>query len=149
MRRLLLAILVLGLAGTGIELLLLEHYGDTWQLVPLALIGAALAAIAWHLLTRGRTSLLAIRVIMAACIASGAIGMGMHWQANADFEQEMDPSLGGVRLLAESFSGATPALAPGMMIQLGLMGLLYGHRHPRLDVESAQADYSRRHQWED
>ena len=33
---------------------------------------------------------------------------------------EADPSLGGVRLLMESFSGATPALAPGTMIQLGL-----------------------------
>lgn len=145
----LLAILVLGLAGTGIELLLLQHYADAWQLVPLALIAAALSAIAWHVLTSGAASVYVIRAIMTAFLASGAIGMGMHWQANADFEQEADPSLQGARLLMESFSGATPALAPGTLIQLGLIGLLYGHRHPRLAADAARTDYSRRDEWDE
>src|SRR5687768_4376458 len=145
----LLAILVLGLAGTGAELVLLQHYGDGWQLVPLALIAAALAAVAWHVVTTGPASVRALRGIMAAFVASGFIGLTMHWQANADFEREADPSLGGVRLLMESFSGATPALAPGTMIQLGLIGLLYGYRHPRLGAASTQADYSRRERWDD
>lgn len=145
----LLAILVLGLAGTGTELVLLQHYGDGWQLVPLVLIAAALAAVVWHVLTRGPASVLVLRALMSVFLASGFVGLGFHWQANAEFEREADPSLGGVRLLMEAFSGATPALAPGTMIQLGLIGLLYGYKHPRLGAESAQIDHSRREQWDD
>ena len=147
----LLAILVLGLAGTGTELILLQHYGDGWQLVPLALIGAALAVIGWHVLTRGPSSVRAMRAVMTAFLFSGIIGLALHWQANAAFERESDPSLGGVRLVLEAFSGATPALAPGTMIQLGLIGLLYGYRHPRLGAGagSARIDHSGRERWDD
>ncbi len=34
MRRLLLAVLVLGLLGTGAELVLLQHTGSLWELIP-------------------------------------------------------------------------------------------------------------------
>jgi hypothetical protein len=44
----------------------------------------------------------------------------------------MNPALAGFELVRESLSGATPALAPGTMIQLGLIGLAYTYRHPRL-----------------
>src|SRR3989304_2409283 len=47
-RRLLLALLSLGLAGTSVELLLLGHYEDVSQFVPLVLIGAAAVVLAWH-----------------------------------------------------------------------------------------------------
>ena len=43
------------------------------------------------------------------------------------------PFSGGVQLVWEALRGATPALAPGTMILLGLMGLLYCYRHPALE----------------
>jgi hypothetical protein len=129
---------VISLIGTGAELIFLQHYEDAWQLLPLGLLALALAVVVWHALSRGTASVLALRVLMAAFIASGAIGTGLHYQANAEFEREMDPSLSGFELFGESLSGALPVLAPGTMIQLGMLGLLYTYRHPRLTAAANQ-----------
>src|SRR5690606_25416745 len=64
-RGVLLAALVLGLVGTGIELLLLEHFEDTPQLIPLGLIAAALIVLAWHGVQRGPAPVHALRALMA------------------------------------------------------------------------------------
>ena len=45
LRRLLLVLLFLGLVVTGSDLMLLEHYEDRLQLVPLVLIAAGLVAV--------------------------------------------------------------------------------------------------------
>jgi hypothetical protein len=44
----------------------------------------------------------------------------------------MNPSAAGTDLIWESLTGAMPALAPGTMFQLGLVGLLYTYGHPGL-----------------
>jgi hypothetical protein len=124
---------VLGLVGTGAELVLLQHYEDPWQLAPLALIALALVVLVWHALSSGSASVRALQGLMILFVFSGAIGMGLHYNANSEFELEMDQSLAGYRLFRESLSGATPALAPGTMAQLGLLGLVYAYRHPRLN----------------
>ena len=36
------------------------------------------------------------------------------------------------KLVWKALRGATPALAPGALAQLGLLGLLYTYRHPAL-----------------
>ena len=46
--------MVVGFLGTGIELLLLGHTEDTWQLVPLILIGVGLVVLVWHAIAAGR-----------------------------------------------------------------------------------------------
>ena len=58
--------------------------------------------------------------------------MAVHYRGNAEFELEMDASLGGWQLFLESVHGATPALAPAAMMHLGLLGLLYTWRHASL-----------------
>ena len=141
----LLAILVLGLLGTAVELILLQHYGDWMQAVPLALIVLALICALWHIFVPSASNVRALQALMALFVVAGPIGMGLHYDANAEFEQEMDPSLSGARLFAESLSGATPLLAPGSMVQLGLIGLVYTYRHPRLG--SAASD-ERRQEWD-
>jgi hypothetical protein len=40
--------------------------------------------------------------------------------------------LAGWELFKEAMTGATPALAPGAMVQLGLIGLAWSYRHPAL-----------------
>jgi hypothetical protein len=142
----LLVILVLGMVGTAAELMLLQHYEDPWQLVPLALITAALVVLAWHGLTRGPASVRAIQALMALFVVSGLVGVGLHHSANSEFELEMDSSLAGVRLFAEALSGATPALAPGTMVQLGLIGLVYAYRHPRLGAGTQKRE--ERQEWD-
>ena len=125
-------VLVLGLFGTGTELLLLEHYEDTWQIVPLVLIGLALVTLAAHAVLRCSGTIVAIQIVMALSVASGVIGVALHYRGNAEFEREMYPSIRGFELFWKSMMGATPALAPGTMTLLGLLGLIYSYRHPSL-----------------
>jgi hypothetical protein len=58
--------------------------------------------------------------------------MVWHYQGNMEFELETYPSISGLALFKEAMMGATPALAPGTMIELGLIGLAYTYRHPLL-----------------
>jgi hypothetical protein len=141
----LLVILVIGLLGIAAELMLLKHYEDWKQLVPLALIALALVSVLWHILAPSAANVRVLQALMTLFVFAGPIGMGLHYGANSEFEHEMDPSLTGFRLFTESLSGATPLLAPGSMVQLGLLGLVYTYRHPRL--EAAAAD-PRRQEWD-
>lgn len=131
-RRLLLLTLVVSLVGTITELLLLEHFEDYWQWTPIILLGASLATVGWHGLERGHRSLNVLRVLMVLCVVSGAVGVLLHYQGNVEFELEMYPDLAGWSLFRDSMMGATPALAPGAMVQIGLVGLAWTFRHPAL-----------------
>jgi len=128
-RRILLAILVIGLMGTTVELLLLNHLEDTIQLVPLVAIGLGLASLGWHGLRASRASLLAVQVVMALFLAAGLAGIFFHVRANLEFQREFDPSLRGRALLWQALrSKVPPALAPGVLLQFALIGLAYTYR---------------------
>lgn len=141
LRKWLMSILVLGVIGTGVELVLLEHTDGARQLVPLTLLGVSLVVLVWHAAARHVSSLRALQVTMALFVASGLVGIMFHYQGNVEFEVERLPSISGLELFREAMMGATPALAPGTMIQLGLIGLVYTYRHPltdrRVDINSA------------
>jgi hypothetical protein len=139
LRRALLVILVLGLIGTGVELVLLEHTDGFWQLAPLGLIGLALGALAWWGVAGGRWSLRALRGTMVLLVASGLVGTWLHYRGNVEFELEMAPALAGLDLFTQAISGATPALAPGAMLHLGLIGLAYAFRHPGRSTPSVSS----------
>jgi hypothetical protein len=125
LRRLLLAVLALGLAGTAIELVLLEHDESLLQLLPLVLIAIGLAVIACHVFMKSRLTVHLMRITMAAFVAAGVLGMVLHYQGNVEFQKELDPSLAGLSLFLKAIrSKAPPALAPGMLVQLGLLGLV-------------------------
>ena len=129
LRRFLLAILLVGVAGISGELLLMGHYEDFYQQIPLALCALSLAALAAVLLRPGRSTVTLFRVVMACFVLSGMIGALLHFQANIEFQLEMDPSLQGANLYRKAILAKTPpALAPGAMIQLGLIGLAYTFR---------------------
>lgn len=131
LRRVLLGILLLGMVGTTTELLLLKHDEDATQLIPLILLGSGFAAVAWHALTRRRLSLVALQILMVLFIASGALGIVFHYQANVEFQLEVDQQLAGSKLLWAVLQAKTPpALAPAVMAQLGLIGLAYTYRYP-------------------
>ena len=124
-RRVILIILLVGMVGILIELLLLEHFEDVLQLMPLVLLGLGLISLVWHARSPHRTSTRAVRTIMVLFLVSGVLGVFFHYRGNVEFERERRPQAGGWTLLREAMMGATPALAPGAMIQLGLLGLLY------------------------
>jgi len=129
LRRLIAGILLLGMTGTLAELLLLQHTEDTTQLVPIALLACGVAVVAWHAWSQSRPSGLLVRGVMLLFVIAGPLGMFFHFQANLEFQREMDPTLGGRALYWQALSATVPpGLAPGVMIQLGLLGLAYTYR---------------------
>lgn len=130
-RRILLCILLIGMAGTTVELLLLKHDEGPGQLIPLVLLAMAFLAIGWHAASHSRISLLAVQMTMGLFVVAGLVGMYLHYTANVEFQREMDRSLAGMPLFWKAMAAkAPPALAPGSMSQLGLIGLAYSYRYP-------------------
>jgi hypothetical protein len=131
LRRALLGIFLLGVLGGAGELVLLEHYEDPWQMLPLGLFGLSILVIGFHGISASALSIRAFRLTMLLFIASGFIGSWMHYQSKAEFKRQLDPSLSGMNLFREALKGQMPPiLAPGMMIHLGLVGLAWTWRHP-------------------
>jgi len=127
----LLALLVLQLAGSFIELVLLNHYEDVLQFIPLALIAPTLLLLVWHLVRPRPVTVRAIQVLMAGFVVAGLVGIVLHVQGAAAFQREMDPAQSSWSILQKAVRAqAPPALAPGVMLQMGLLGLVYAYRHP-------------------
>lgn len=130
-RRILMAILLLGIAGISVELWLLNHIEDTYQLIPLFLNAAALLTAAVVTLRPSTMTVRLFQAVMLLMLISGAVGVWLHYQVNIEFQLEMDPQLSGLALFRKSIvAKAPPALAPGAMVQLALIGLAYTYRHP-------------------
>jgi hypothetical protein len=123
-RAILLGLVAVGLAGTSLELMLMAHTEDALQLVPFFTMTAALLAVLWRLARPRAGAVVAVRIAMCAMIVTGIIGVVLHYQANMEFQLEMDKSLGGMTLIMKVLEAkAPPALAPGNMALLGCIGL--------------------------
>jgi len=133
MRALVLAVFLLGLVGTGVELLFLGHTAGLSQLIPLVLFVMSLLVLAWHALDRKWASLKAFQMTMFLFVAGGILGTTLHYRANQTIELEADPKMAGMDLILRAMAGAAPGLAPGALVQLGLLGLVYTYRHPVSD----------------
>jgi hypothetical protein len=131
-RRGLLLILIVGIVGTGLELFLLLHFEDAWQLVPLVLMGLSLVVLTAHAIAPSPGTIRLLQGLMLLFLASGAAGVILHYRGNVEFELERLASQSGLELFRNAMMGATPMLAPGAMAQLGFIGLLYTYRHPAL-----------------
>lgn len=132
LRRILLALVLLGAVGLLTELALLEHFDSVSQWIPLALLVVVVGAVAGVRARRGPRAVRFFQAVMTLCVVVGAIGIFLHYRGNVEFELERDGSLRGLALFWEAIRGATPALAPGALSQLGLLGLAYTYRHPAL-----------------
>jgi len=132
-RKFLLIILILGMLGTTTELILLKHTEDVRQWVPLILLVAGLITVPWHGFSTDPVGTKVFRGLMIVFIISGLAGIYFHFQGDAEFKLEGNPSLRGWALFWEAIRAKTPPLlAPGAMIQLGLIGLAYTYKHPAL-----------------
>ena len=113
-RRILLAILVLGVAGILAELLLLNHIEDTAQFIPVGLGAATLLLCVVVALKPATATIRLFQLVMVLMIVSGAVGIYLHYAATTEFQLEMDPTLTGFALFKKAIvAKAPPALAPG------------------------------------
>lgn len=130
-RRILLAVLFVGLLGTATDLALLNHFEDPLQLTPLVLLGLGLVLLVWHVIYRGRASVRALQVLMILFVIGGLVGLVLHYRGSMEFQLEVNPELSGIELFLTAIRAkAPPALGPGAMIHLGLLGLAYAYRYP-------------------
>jgi hypothetical protein len=126
------------MSGTAVELLLLDHDEGVTQLIPLVLLGLGVAVTLWNASGKSRASVVAVQIVMVLFVASGLLGVYFHYAANVEFQHEMDPALGGSTLLWKVLRAkAPPALAPGTMVQLGLIGLAYSYRQPAVPLRNS------------
>jgi uncharacterized membrane protein len=131
-RRILLALVVLGILGLTVELLLLEHTESATQLIPLFVLAVGLGISAKLAIRTTRRSLRFFRLVMLSFIVAGLLGLYLHLEGNIGFERETDPSARGLGLFWRALRGGVPLLAPAAMAQLGLLGLAFAYRHPVL-----------------
>jgi hypothetical protein len=121
-----LGVIVLGLLGTMTELLLLEHDEQALQFVPLVLMVLGAATLAWYAATKDSASLRSLQVVMGLFVLSGFAGMAAHFNGSAEYQLELNSDLSTWELLDKIVHAkAPPLLAPGMMMQMGLLGLAY------------------------
>jgi hypothetical protein len=136
LRQLLLALVLFGIVGLEVELALLRHADSFSQWIPhiCLLIGIIVTTAVYFRPTPG--VLKVFQVLMVLYLVIGVLGVYLHFRGNVEFATERDPSLSGLKLVWKALRGATPALAPGALAQLGLLGLLYTYRQPTLTGSS-------------
>jgi hypothetical protein len=132
LRELLLGLLFIGNLGLQVELGLLRHADSAAKWIPHVMLFVGLLSLIAVYLRPTRSTFKALTVVMWAYLAVGLLGVYFHFRGNVEFALERDPSLTGLGLVWKALRGATPALAPGALAQLGLLGLLYSYRHPAL-----------------
>jgi hypothetical protein len=138
-RQLLLAVILIGIVGLEVELALLRHAESITQWIPHVSLLVGLLATAIVYFRSGPATLKLFRAVMVGFLAVGALGVYLHYLGNVEFAAERNPSLTGFGLIWKALRGATPALAPGALAQLGLLGLLYTYKHPALADDSTLA----------
>lgn len=119
-----LGLFAFGCLGLLAELVLLEHTESTEQWIPLALLPLGLLAAAMLARRREPGQVRSFRILMALFVVTGMLGLYYHFVGNVEFALERDPALTELALAWKALGGATPTLAPGALVQLGLLGLL-------------------------
>jgi len=137
LRQLVLALVFIGIVGLEIELALLRHAESFSQLIPHIVLLVGLVATVLVYLRPAHATFRVFQTLMWTFVVIGLLGVFFHLKGNVEFALERDPSLGGAKLIWKVMRGATPALAPGALSQLGLLGLLYTYRHPALSDDAA------------
>jgi len=133
LRRLLLALMALGIISIATDLVFLEHYEDGWMLIPLVALAVALAALVAIAFSASQRTVRLFQIVMSLLVVTGLIGVVLHFRGSLEFQVDMDPTLSaGALFWKVMHMKAPPTLAPGALVQLGLLGLATTYRHPAL-----------------
>jgi hypothetical protein len=141
LRRGVLVLAWLGLAGTTTELIFLRHWASATQLIAwpfVAVLGVAAVLVSARPTAR---SIVIVRWLAVAVVVASVVGVGLHivenldagpldrdyasiWASMSVFDQWWAAITGGV--------GPAPVLAPGALAEISLALLLATVRHPAL-----------------
>ena len=124
-RKMVLGLYFITIAGLIGELVLIEHFESNWQKLPLVFLGLGLLSGLVYLFSQNTFVRRSFQAINLMIVVVGVLGVWMHFNGNAEFELEMYPDRSGFELFWESAKGATPMLAPGGLSGLGFLGLIW------------------------
>lgn len=130
LRQGLLALMAMTGIGTSLELLLTNHMESPPQLVPFVVMGIGLAVAVAVAVAPSKRTIGVMRVVAVLLVLAGAFGVFEHLEHNYAFEAEIRPTEGAADLIVHAIFGANPALAPGAVALMGLLGALATWRHP-------------------
>jgi hypothetical protein len=145
LRRGLLALGAVTIAGLTVELAVERHWTQPTQLIAWAalVVGAvAIGLVAW---APTRRAVLLGRILAIVVMLSGAYGVWEHIESNHDAGEldrnyseswETLPAATRWWLAASKTVGPSPPLAPGALAQVGLCVVLATVRHPALAARS-------------
>jgi hypothetical protein len=132
LRRFLLALAALLCLGTLGELVLIDHLEEPLQYVPFVLCGLGLIAIAAVFFKPQRKTIWALRVIMVLVALGGFLGVYEHLAGNQEFALEINQQASGSELLMDTLTGASPVLAPGVLVITAIVAQASTYFHPAL-----------------
>ena len=121
------------MCGVETELFLLKHHEEWRQVLPLVMVGIGAVVLVAQLVRPSALGVMTLRGLMLLTIGTGLLGVFFHYRGNLEFQMEMDATQHGWALMQKVLQAkAPPALAPGALAEIGLLGLLYTYRHPSL-----------------
>ena len=129
-RQMILALVFIGIIGLIVELLLQKHFDSATQWIPIVTLGVGLATTSGVARNPTRLTMRAFVLTMIVFAGAGLLGLVLHFKGNIEWALERNPELGGMTLIWKALTGATPALAPGALAQLGLLGLAWSYGRP-------------------
>ena len=125
LKQVLVLALLFMMIGSLLELYLLEHYEDTWQLIPILSVGTTLVTLLILFFKKTTKVVNLFKAVLILTALSGVYGVYLHLQSNFEFEQDMKPTASFWQLISESISGALPTLAPMSLVVLACIGYSY------------------------
>lgn len=120
------------LLGTPVELLLVEHTEEFLQWIPFILSGIGLVALGWAWRFPGHTSLRTLRWTMLPIALGSLYGVYEHFIANYAFSAEIHPAYSMMENIWEALKGASPMMAPGILLLAALLAYASTYKHPAL-----------------
>lgn len=133
LQRFLLALSILLLGGTVVELLLVKHWEDAVQIIPFVLcVLGAIAALLLLFLPR-RSTVLGLRLSMALVMCGSLFGIYEHFANNFAFQREIKPNASMTDILVSAVAGGNPLLAPGTLAVAAVLALAATYYHPALE----------------
>ena len=113
------------LLGTFVELYLINHYTDIFQIIPIVCVAISFFSFLVLIFKVTRLTLKLFKFTLLSNSLIGLLGVFFHLNSNYEFEKEMKPSSDSWGLFVESLSGALPALAPLNLVILSMVGYSY------------------------
>lgn len=132
LRRFLLTAAALVFATTVLELWFVEHAESAVQIIPFVLCGLGLLAVAAAWYTPRRGVLLGLRAVMVLVALGSLFGWYEHLAHNIAFELEIHPNATTGDVFWEALSGASPLLAPGILMLAAFLAVAATYAHPAL-----------------